>query len=252
MKPKVVLITGGSRGIGFATAKMFLESGAKVSYCGVKDENVKKSRLDLARLDSTRQAKRARLDLAKRAEKELGRVGDTIAIKADVRNYKEVSELVDKTIKKFGRIDILVNNAGVAWSGEFANEEVENMDELVDVNVKGVLYTARAVLPQMTKQGGGVIINVSSGAGKSGISHLATYSATKFAVVGFTEALAGEVGKSNIRVYAICPGSVATDMIEEITGRKIGMPPEKIARKILDLAGPNPPISPGECLEVYY
>lgn len=225
---KVALVTGGSRGIGFATCQAFLENGAKVAFCGKSEPSVRG------------------------ALSKLARVGEAIGVKADVRNYQEVSDFIDKVIKKYSKIDIVINNAGVAWSGHFGKEETENIGELVDVNVKGVLYTTRAALSQLLSQGNGVIINVSSGAGKSGIPGLATYCATKFAVVGFTESLAKEVVSEGIKVYAICPGKVATDMQADVSGARVGMPAEKVAKAILELSGKNPPVRPGDCLEVYY
>lgn len=228
MKDKVVLITGGSRGIGFATAKAFLEEGAKVAFFSKNPQNVEK------------------------AKNELSQLGEVLALRTDVRNFGEVKTFVDKVIKKFGRIDVLDNNAGIAWSGDFANQEVEETDRAIDTNIKGVLYTTHAVLPQMIKQGSGTIINISSGAGLHGIQGLATYSASKFAVIGFTAALAKEVKDLGIKVFAVCPGRVATDMQVDISGAKIGMSPERVAGKILKLAGPNPRLRSGGCLKVYW
>lgn len=224
---RVVLITGGSRGIGFSTAQAFLHSGAKVVICSRDLENLAK------------------------AQKELQKMGEVLALTCDVRDYSLVENVVDNVIKKYERIDILVNNAGVAWSGEFAKEYVGSIDDIIDVNVKGVLYMSRVVLPQMISQGEGVIVNLSSGAGRTGSPSIATYSASKFAVNGFTESLAGEVDDNGIRVYAVCAGAVATDMQKELSGGPYGMPPEEVAGQILELCGPNPPISSGECLEVF-
>lgn len=225
---RAVLITGGSRGIGFRTAEAFLKEGDRVSICSKDKEGLGKAR------------------------EELSKEGEVFAMQADVRSYEEVEQWVEASFKEFGRIDVLVNNAGVAWSGQFIDEEKKSMDRTVDVNVKGVLYGARAVLPYMLREENGIIINISSGAGKSGIPGIATYSATKFAVVGFTEALAGEVGGRGVRVYAVCPGAVATDMQKDVSGRKVGISPKRVAEKIVSLTGKNPPVSPGECLTVYF
>lgn len=224
---RVVVVTGGTRGIGFATATAFLRNGAKVSICGQKERTITKARSRLEKM------------------------GEVLAMKADVRERKEIEKFIATIMTKFGRIDVLVNNAGVLYVGEFQMEKPQETDHQIDVNIKGVLGMTRAVLPIMLRQKRGTIINVSSGAGKSGIPRFATYCATKFAVVGFTESLAQELGKKGIRVYGICPGQVATDMQIQAVGKKVGMPPEKIARKIVELAGSNPPIEPGECLEVY-
>jgi 3-oxoacyl-[acyl-carrier protein] reductase len=170
------------------------------------------------------------------------------AVRADVTDPAEVAGLLAATHRHLGPVDILVNNAGRAWSGDFVSEDYGSMAEVVDVNVKGVLYMTRAVLPDMMGHGDGVIVNVSSGAGLRGIPGIATYSATKFAVVGFTEALSQEVGRHGIRVYGICPGRVATDMQEAYSGRRIGAAPSAIAEQIVALAGRRPPIGTGKCL----
>ncbi len=224
---RTVLITGGSRGIGFATARTFLEQGARVAICAQ----------DRARL--------------KQAAERLRLFGDLFAHATDVKELAQVHEFISSTIRRFGRIDVLVNNAGRAWSGDFADQELPSIADDIDVNVKGVLFTTRVVLPHMLERGSGVIVNISSGAGKAGFPGLATYCATKFAVIGFTESLAQEVIGAGIRVYAVCPGRVATDMQEAVSGRRIGIPPETVAACILQLAGGKPPISPGTCLEVY-
>jgi len=225
---KVVLITGGSRGIGFATAKLFGEQNAKIAIFSKNEESLNE------------------------AQEELNNYApEVFAGLVDVRDYGEVERFVKETLREFGQIDILVNNAGVAWMGDFVDEDKENIDEIIDVNVKGVLYTSRIVLPQMIKQKRGLIINISSGAGLKGIPLLTTYCSSKFAVVGFTQALADEVDRFNIRVYAICPAAVATDMQKAISGQKIGIPSTIVARKIMAVAGPNPPINSGECLVVY-
>ncbi len=227
-KDKVVLITGGSRGIGFATAKIFGEQGAKVAICSRNKESLDEALEDLNNL-----------------------IPDVFAGLADVRDFNQIKEMVGEVIKRYGKIDVLVNNAGVAWLGNFAEEDRESIDEIIDTNVKGVLYTTRTVLPLMIKKKRGVIINVSSGAGLRGIPLLSTYCASKFAVVGFTQSLAQEVEDIGIGVYAVCPGAVATDMQKIISGKQVGIPSEKVAENILRLAGPEPPINTGECSEIY-
>lgn len=220
MTGRTVLITGGTRGIGYATAQAFLEQGAHVAICGTNPGNLKAAEHAL----------------------------EVLAVRADVRDAHQVQSFVEQARKRFGRIDVLVNNAGVAWSGDFADESYESIARQIDVNVKGVLYTARAVLPQMLEQGSGVIINISSGAGLTGFPGITTYSASKFAVVGFTEALDQEVRERGIHVYGVCPGRVATDMQRAYAGRKIGMPPEQVARRIVELAGTKPRAQTGSCV----
>ncbi len=223
---KVVLITGGSRGIGFVTAKMFVEQGARVGICSV----------DQVKLAA--------------AEKKLRQLGEVEAAVADVRNAASCQRVVEKVQTCFGKIDILVNNAGKLWVGPFIKQDIQSIEEIIDVNIKGVLFIAHAVLSAMQAQGQGVIVNVSSGAGLSGIPETVTYCTSKFGVVGFTESLAREADPYGVRVYGICPGRVATDMQVEYSGDRVGMPPEKVAGKILSLAGATPPVSTGRCLVI--
>lgn len=223
-----VLITGGSRGIGNAVAQAFLKCDAKVAICGVNAQRLRE------------------------AAQSLMKYGEVEAMQADVSQYSDIEAFVKKVDERFGSIHVLINNAGLAWCGDYVKEPKESIDNIIDVNVKGVLYTTHVVLPYMRKAGHGVIINVSSGAGLSGFATLATYCASKFGVVGFTQSLAQEVGREGIRVYAVCPGRVATDMQKAVSGRRIGISPERVAKKIVSLAGSKPPIRAGECLEVYY
>ena len=223
---QVAVITGGSRGIGLATARLFLDRGAKVAICARNPENLQA------------------------AEKKLGRAGEIEAVLADVRDISQIQNFIDRAHERFGRIDVLVNNAGRVTSGQFADQPLESIDEIIDVNLKGVLYSTRAVLPVMLAQQSGVIVSVSSGAGLAGFAGLVTYCASKFGVTGFTESLSREVLIHGIRVYAVCPGRVATEMQQEYSGRRQGMPPERVADKILRLAGRKPPVDPGKCLTV--
>ncbi|MGH8670933.1 MAG: SDR family oxidoreductase [Burkholderiales bacterium] len=224
---KVVIITGASRGIGYATAQAFLEAGAKVAICAI----------DKARLNH--------------AQKSLSRFGEVVAFAADVGLFREAQGFVQKVLQRFGRIDVLVNNAGRLAMGEFAQQDIADIDEVIDTNVKGALYTTRLVLPLMVGRSSGVIINVSSGIGLHGRAGFAVYCASKSALIGFTQSLAQEVEKQGVSVYAICPGAVAPGMQPERFGEMKGMPAERVAEKILKLAGSRPPIRAGEHLEVY-
>jgi len=222
--PPVALITGGSRGIGLATARAFLEHGYRVAICARRRET----------LDA--------------AERRLAGLGDLLAVAADVSMAEQAQGLVEAVLSGFGTVDVLVNNAGIAWVGEFARQDYASMGAVIDVNIKGVLYMARAVLPVMQARRSGVIINVSSGAGLAGFRDLVSYCTSKFGVVGFTESLDAEVRECGIRVYGLCPGRVATDMQVQYAGARIGMAPEAVAKRLLALAGPKPRAKTGTCV----
>jgi 3-oxoacyl-[acyl-carrier protein] reductase len=221
---RVAIVTGGTRGIGLATARAFLSKGARVGICGVDPERLCEAR---ARLES---------------------LGEVEAVEADVRAISQIQAFVERVIARFGAVDVLVNNAGRASVGRFAEEDPAGIGAVVDVNVKGVLYATRVVLPYMLKEGRGVIINVSSGAGLTGFPQIVTYCATKFAVVGFTEALALELHGTGVQVYGLCPGRVATDIQVQYSGARVGMPPERVAEAILKLAGHRPPVASGSSM----
>lgn len=222
---KVVLITGGSRGIGYATARAFLETGARVALVSLHPRRLA--------------AAAARMQAP----------GKVMAHPADVRRHTEAQGAVAAVLARYGAIDVLVNNAGVAWAGDFVEQDIASIDAAIDVNLKGVLYMTHAALPHMLRRGQGVVINVASGAGRTGFAGLASYCASKFGVVGFTESVAGEVRSGGVRVYAVCPGAVATDMQREVSGAGVGMAPERVAARILALAGPHPPVDVGGCVE---
>lgn len=224
---QVVLITGGSRGIGYAAAEAFLAQGARVAICAQNEER-----------------------LAQALEK-LGRLGEVAGWPTDVADYPAVEELIRRTLKRFGRIDVLVNNAARLAVANFAEQDRAEMDRVIDVNVKGSLYATRAVLPHMLANASGCVINISSQLGVFGMPRAAVYSASKFALVGFTEALAEEVKEAGVRVYGMTLSMAATDMQVQFSGLRQGMPPEMVAEEILLLAGPNPPIRTGACLDRY-
>ncbi len=218
LKDKITVITGGSKGIGFEDAKLFLEEGAKVAFCAVNKREVESAR------------------------KKLAKFGKVFAKTADVRNEKEIEKFIKETILHFGKIDILVNNAGILPPrGDFSEQTLSVINNVVDTNLKGVLYMTRAVINHMIGRKSGVIINMSSEAGLDGYAEMAVYCATKFGIRGFSEALDEELSGLGIKVYSVCPGAVKTDMNAKFTGEKaIGILPEDVAKFIVKIAATLP------------
>lgn len=225
LKNKVVLITGASRGIGAATALIAAAEGAKVIV------NYNNS--------------------ASEAEKVVQSIkasgGDAVAIKADVSDLKHIKNLVDQSIKTYGQIDVLINNAGILEWGYFPKFTPEQIDKQIDVNFRGVMHLTHAILPIMKKQKDGVIVNIASGLGKHGMAQAALYSATKAAILRFTQSVAPELAEQNIRIYAVCPGQTATEM-----GDWAGTPVEKVANHIIKCAKEELNLSSGSDTEIYH
>jgi len=165
----------------------------------------------------------------------------TIGIEADVTKFSQVNDMVKKTLEKFGQVDVLVNNAGILVVKSLVDTTEKEWDDVLNINLKGTFLCTKAVLPQMISQNSGCIVNISSGAGKSGFAELSAYCSSKFGVVGFGESVAEEVLQNNIQVVTICPGAVATDMQLEFMGkqeyesRKDSMiQPSQVSEKVLD------------------
>ncbi len=189
---KTVLITGASKGIGAEIAKTLANEGYNVAI------NFNKSEAE-----------------AKSLEKELSKVSNVMIIKADVSKYDEVKNMVGAVKERFGEITHLVCNAGVSVTGLLQDMDICQCDSVVDTNLKGVIYTVKEVVPDMLKRKSGVIVSVSSIWGKTGASCEAVYSASKAGVIAFSEAMAKELGPSGIRVNAVCPGCIDTDMMKK-------------------------------------
>lgn len=189
---KVVVITGGTRGIGFATVKMFLENGAKVVLCGSKQESVDKALL------------------------ELSNISDTYPVKGFAPNLLEVSEIkdmMDKVSAEWGTIDILINNAGISDSVSIYNQDSQHFAKIMDINVQAVFNCSKIAAEKMKEQHSGVILNTSSVVSMYGQQSGVGYPTSKFAINGFTKSLARELGRDGIRVNAVAPGIIATDMV---------------------------------------
>ena len=240
LKDKVAIITGGSRGIGFATAEMFLKEGATVILTASSPASAEKA-------------------VAKLKENYPDRAVAGIA--PDLSSLESVRDAFNKVVAQFGRVDILVNNAGVSESTPFQQYTEETFDKVMDLNVKGVFNATRAIVDTMVAQGSGVILNTSSMVSITGQPSGFAYPASKFAVNGLTVSLARELGPKGIRVNAVAPGIIETDMmkavpkevidpmIARIPLRRLGQP-EDIAKAFLFLASEEASYITGVVLSV--
>lgn len=242
MQDKVVLVTGGAAGIGKATAELFAEEGAKVIIC----------------------------DLAEEAGEKVAEAIGGEFYNVNVTDRQAVQAWADEVIAKHGRIDVIINNAGIVRDGQLVKfkegQLVGQMSEadfdlVVSINLKGVFNCAQAVVPQMIKQGGGVILNASSVVGLDGNFGQTNYVATKSGVIGMTKVWARELGKYGIRVNALAPGFIATEILNSmpqkiIDGMKARTPlgrmgdPRDIANAYLFLASDEASFITGETLRV--
>ncbi len=195
---KVALVTGGSSGIGRATAVKFGERGAKVVVANRREKEGNET-----------------VEMIRKAG------GEAMFVQTDVRIASQVENMVQQTVKKYGHLDIAFNNAGVGGiMARLIRTTEEIFDEVVDTNFKGVWLSMKYEIPVMLEQGGGVIINNSSIAGVSTAERLSVYSGSKHAVVAISNAAAAEYGRDNIRVVSICPGWIKTAMTEYLRARK--------------------------------
>lgn len=213
LKNRVILITGASRGIGEAFAQIFAEQGCSLILCARSAPELEGNQQRFEKLGIK-----------------------CVVLAADVTKKEDVRHVVQTALKSFGKIDVLINNAGFAVYKPLVETSDKDYQETVDVNLKGVFLFCREVVPIMEKQGEGLIINVSSGAGKTGYEGLSVYCATKFAVEGLTQSLAQEV--KNVKVCTVCPGPVNTKMYRNLSPgedySKIDQPRD-IAGRILSL-----------------
>jgi 3-oxoacyl-[acyl-carrier protein] reductase/7-alpha-hydroxysteroid dehydrogenase len=192
LEGKVAVVTGGTRGIGFAIVKAFLEEGASVALFGSRQETVDKA---LAAI----QAENANAPV--------------MGLSPDLNDYAAVEAAMKAVQAKFGKIDILANNAGVSARESIYEYDAAAFDKVIQLNVNSVYYCTKAVVDMMKAQGGGSIINTSSMVSLYGQSSGCSYPTSKYALNGLTKSLARELGKDNIRVNAVLPGVTRTDMV---------------------------------------
>ena len=240
LENQVAIITGGSRGIGRATAEKFIQEGATVIVTASSKANAEKATTEL----------KTKYPQAK-----------VSGISPDLTSLESVREAFSQVADQFGRIDILVNNAGVSESTPLLSYNEETFDKVMDLNVKGVFTTSRVAAEYMEKQGNGVILNTSSMVSHYGQSAGFAYPASKFAVNGITLSMARELGPKGIRVNAVAPGITETDMmravpkeviepmVKQIPLRRLGQP-EDIANAFAFLASSEASYITGVVLSV--
>ncbi len=218
MTEKVAVVTGGTKGIGFAIAERLVSEGAKVFVCS-----------------------RTRSDLEQAVEK-LSDIGEAAGKLCDVSVEEQAKAVLESCEKRFGGVDILVNNAGMGFFDKTVEEmSPDEFRQTLETNLFGVFYSCHYAIPMMKRRGGGYIINISSLAGQNPHPRMAAYNASKFGLNGFSEALMQEVRHDNIKVSYICPGSVNTHFGGDTpTDEKAWqLQPEDIADVVIDLLGMN-------------
>lgn len=193
LKNKNALITGAGKGIGKAIAIALAQEGVNVILVSRTKSDVDQLAVETSALGVK-----------------------SLALSADVSDINSINKAVETALSEFKTIDILINNAGIAAFGKFLELEPSEWEKIMQVNVMGTYYTTRAVIPNMIERQIGDIINISSTAGLNGNAMTSAYSASKFAVLGLTDSLMQEMRKHNIRVTALTPSTVATDMAKEL------------------------------------
>jgi NAD(P)-dependent dehydrogenase (short-subunit alcohol dehydrogenase family) len=187
LRGQVVVITGSSRGLGFALAQEFARKGASLVICARNQSD---------------------LEAARQALAEQG--APVLAIPCDVRDCEQAQRLIEQATARFGRVDVLVNNAGTILTGPVASQTLQDFEETMATMFWGTVYTTMALLPQMRQRKSGRIVNITSIGGKVSVPHLLSYCSAKFAAVGFSEGLHAELAKDGIRVTTVAPGLMRT------------------------------------------
>jgi 3-oxoacyl-[acyl-carrier protein] reductase len=238
LKDKVSIITGAGNGIGLATAQKFAREGAIVVLC-----DVQRAAAEQAAADLNREGYRAE------------------ACELDVTARAQLAETVSAILRRHGRIDVLINNAGITGDARLQKMSEQQFDAVINVNLKGVFNCTQAVVDTMLKQGSGAIVNASSVTGLYGNFGQSSYAASKFGVIGLTKTWARELGPKGIRVNAVCPGFIATHILDTIPEkaldhltesswmRRLGKP-EEIASVYAFLASDEASFVNGAAIEV--
>jgi 3-oxoacyl-[acyl-carrier protein] reductase len=215
LRGKSAVVTGGSKGIGYSIAESFARAGGDVVVCARNEDEVR---------------------AAARRLNELGG-GRVLGLSCNVRSYDEVRGLIDRTVQEFGGLDILINNAGVGRFAPVDELPPEHWAQVIETNLNSVYYACHEAIPHLRERGGGWIINIASLAGKNPFAGGAAYNASKFGLVGFSEALMMDVRHHGIRVNYIMPGSVATHFNEHTPSEADAwkIQPEDIADLVMGL-----------------
>jgi 3-oxoacyl-[acyl-carrier protein] reductase len=218
IQDKVAIVTGAAAGIGAGVAQLFAEGGAHVFLVDLDGAQVRK-------VAAAIQAKG----------------GSAFAFEADAGNREGMAKVVDDAVARFGRIDVLINNAGVYPRQPFLEMTEEQWDTMQDINLKSVFHCTKLVMPHMVKQRSGAVVNISSVTFFTGLAHLTHYIASKGAIIGFTRALAREMGVHNVRVNCITPGAIETEGERKLMSKEESdtfMDAQSLKRRItpLDLA----------------
>lgn len=227
LKGQTAIVTGGGRGIGRAICLSLADEGANIVVASRTEEEIQQTRQMVEDTGAS-----------------------CLAISTDIREEEGVKKLISKTMDVFGKIDILVNDAGVAYRKPLQDISTDEYDEIMNTNVKGMFLCTKYALPHILKSDSARIVNISSGAGKQGIPQLSVYCASKFAVIGITESLASELARK-VKVYAVCPGGVDTQMYRSLFSDEPMLKPEHIAQKVLELCLPDSKVPSGSSIEVY-
>ncbi|HKV56112.1 MAG TPA: SDR family NAD(P)-dependent oxidoreductase [Candidatus Binataceae bacterium] len=220
LQGKVAIITGGGYGIGREIALAYARAGASVAIAARTLKPLEETRAELERTG-----------------------GHALALQADVSKEADCLRMVERTVAAFNRLDIMVNNAGIAGpTKRITDMALAEWQEVLDINITGAWLASRAAVPVMLKQGSGNILMISSGAGRRGYPLRAPYAASKWAMLGLTQTLAGELGNSGIRVNCICPGAIAGDRIERVIRARaeaMGLPYEQVKAGFTSMAAMN-------------